>query len=153
MNSFLRRIFAAIAFLAVAVHGADEVPLAAVRAADDERVAATKSADRARLEALYSDDLHYAHSSGKVDDKAEHLAGIAKRNNTYENFDYRTREFRHAGPGVVLMTGRVIIYSSNAKGKHQNDVNYLAVWREEQGKWRLLAWQASKNPSADPTTK
>ena len=144
MNTVLRWL--AIAFLlALTARGADEKIAAAVRAADDARVTATIAGDRTRLEAIYSADLHYAHSSGKVDDKAEHLAGLAKRNNIYERFDYQTRDVRLASPGVALMTGRVVIHSTNAKGKAQNDVNFLAVWREENGQWRLLAWQACKN--------
>jgi len=27
------------------------------------------------------------------------------------------------------------------------DLNYLAVWRQEGGRWRFLAWQSCKNPS------
>jgi len=30
--------------------------------------------------------------------------------------------------------------------KATNDLNYLAVYREENGKWRFLAWQSCKNP-------
>lgn len=143
LPSFRHLAFAAA--LVVAGAAAEDPRVAAVRAADDERIAATMAGDRARLEAIYSADLHYAHSSGKVDDKAEHVAVIARRNNVYEKFDYQTREFRLAAPGIMLMTGRVIIHSVNAKGKNQNDVNFLAVWREEGGRWRFLAWQACKN--------
>ena len=119
--------------------------IAAVRAADDERVAATKSGDRARLEAIYSDDLHYAHSNGKIDTKASYVESLVKRTTIYEKYDYLTREFRPAGPGVVLMIGRVLIQSSGAGGTQKNDLNILAVWREEKGKWRFLAWQSCKN--------
>ena len=35
---------------------------------------------------------------------------------------------------------------SSPTGKLVNDLNYLAVWREEKGKWRFLAWQSCKNP-------
>jgi len=142
----LRRLLALLGLFAVAAGlAADESAIAAVRAADDERVAATQTGDRARLAAIYSDDLHYVHSSGKSDNKAEHVDGLVKRTTRYEKFDYQTREFRPAGPGVMLMTGRVVIHSTNAKGKNQNDVNFLAVWRLEHGQWKFLAWQAAKN--------
>jgi uncharacterized protein (TIGR02246 family) len=153
MKSSFGGLLAAACLAVVSVRAADDTLIAAVRAADDERVAATMAGDRARLEAIYADDLSYAHSSGKVDNKAVHVETIAKRTNAYEKFDYRVREFRLAGPGVVLMTGRVIIHSSGAKGKDQNDVNFLAVWREEQGRWRFLAWQACKNPPVEPAKK
>jgi hypothetical protein len=34
-----------------------------------------------------------------------------------------------------------------------NDLNYLAVWREEKGAWRFLAWQSCKNPPATGAAK
>jgi hypothetical protein len=132
---------------------ADDKLLAAVRAADDERVAATKSGDRARLEAIYSNELHYAHSNGKIDTKASYIESLVKRSTIYEKFDYQKREFRPAGPGIVLMLGRVLVDATNASGKQQNDLNFLAVWREENGKWRFLAWQSCKNLPADPAKK
>jgi len=135
------------------VHGADEKLIAAVRAADDERIAATKAADRARLSAIYSDELHYAHSSGKVDTKASQIQGIVGGSNKYEAFDHKNRTFVPAGPGVVLMKGRVLMQMANKNtgAKTTNDLNYLAVWREEGGKWRFLAWQSCKNPPAADT--
>jgi ketosteroid isomerase-like protein len=141
----LRHVIGLLCGLAVTASAADSSVVAAVRAADDERVAATIAGDHARLAAIYSDDLRYVHSSGKIDNKAEHADGLAKRASVYEQFDYQTREFRLAAPGVMLMSGRVVIHSTNAKGKNQNDVNFLAVWREEHGQWKLLAWQAAKN--------
>ena len=135
-----------VSFLSV-VRGADDKLKAALEKADDERIAATKAADRAKLEAIYSDALHYAHSSGKVDTKASQIQGILTSTSSYENFDYKERTFIPAGPGIVLMKGRVHVHMRiKASGeKVMNDINYLAVWREENGKWRFLAWQASRN--------
>ena len=57
-----------------------------------------------------------------------------------------------AGPGVVLMSGRVMIRVRTGEQKTANDLNYLAVWREENGHWRFLAWQSCKNPPAVPAS-
>ena len=129
--------------------------LAAVAAADAERLAATKAGDRARLDAIFSDELRYAHSSGKIDSKASYIESLVSRRTVYESFDYRDRNFLPAGPGIVLMTGRVLIRAGNNGQAVENDLNYLAVWREENGKWRFLAWQSCKNPPAPaaPATK
>ena len=152
-----RHGFRLVCFLAVLpfltlLRGADDKIIAAVRAADDERVAATKAGDAARLQASYSDDLHYAHSSGKVDTKASQIQGITTGGNRYDSFEYKDRTFVPAAPGIVLMKGRVLVHMSNKQSgqKTTNDLNYLAVWREEKGKWRFLAWQSCKNP--EPAT-
>lgn len=123
-----------------------EQMIAAARAADDERTAATKAGDPARLDAIFSDDLRYSHSSGHVDNKASYMQALTSHRTVYESFDYQERTFKVAGPGVVLMSGRVLIHSRNDGQPIALDLNFLAVWREENGRWRFLAWQSCKNP-------
>jgi ketosteroid isomerase-like protein len=155
MKTTLLRLLPLLAFLVAFARAADDKIIAAVRAADDERLAATIAADRARLEAIYSDDLHYVHSSGKNDTKASQLQGVTTSSNRYEEFEHKDRVFTSAAPGIVLMRGRVLVHMINQKTgqKTTNDINYLAVWREEKGKWRFLAWQAGKNDPAPAPAK
>lgn len=133
---------------ASATFAAEDPVIAAVRAADDERVAATLAADRARLEAIFSDHLHYAHSSGKIDTKASYMESIMTRTSVYASYDYVRRDFLRAADGVVLMPGRVRINAGNATETNLLDLNFLAVWRLENGQWRFLAWQSCRNPPA-----
>ncbi len=146
----LPRLLLLLTLVAGALPGAEDKAIAAARAADDERIAATMAADPARLTAIFSDELRYAHSSGKVDTKASYVQALTSHNTVYESFKYQDRTFRTAGPGVVLMTGRVVIHASNAGQKVINDLNSLTVWREEGGSWRFLAWQSCKNPPPEP---
>lgn len=129
----------------------DERLLAALRTADDERIAATVAGDRRRLEAIYSDDLHYGHSNGRSDTKASQIEGLVAGPNRYESFEYKERTFRPAAPGLMLMNGRVLMHTVNKQSGRKNtlDLFYLAVWREEQGRWRFLAWQSCRNPEAE----
>ncbi|SDR92588.1 nuclear transport factor 2 family protein [Opitutus sp. GAS368] len=147
----LPRLLLLLTLAAGALRAAEDKSIAAARAADDERIAATLAADPARLAAIFSDELRYAHSSGKVDTKTSYVQALTSHNTVYESFKYQERTFKAAGPGVVLMTGRVVIHASNAGQKVVNDLNFLAVWREEAGAWRFLAWQSCKNPApAEP---
>lgn len=134
---------------AAAPRAAEDAVIAAVRAADDERIAATIAADAARLGASYSDALHYAHSSGKIDTKASQIAGITTGTTKYERVEYKERTFVPAGPGVMLMKGHVLVHTRNKTSGQPGllDLNYLAVWRQEGGRWRFLAWQSCKNPA------
>src|SRR4051812_18164606 len=109
----LLRLLPLFALAFVTLRAADDKITAAVRAADDERLAATQSGTRARLEAIFSDELRYAHSSGKVDTKASYVQSLVTHSTVYESFDYKERNFPPAGPGVVLMTGRVLIKATN----------------------------------------
>ena len=149
----MKTLFRFLPFLALAfvtLRAADDKILAAVRAADDERVAAVKAGDAARLDAIFSDELRYAHSSGHVDNKASYMKALTSHSTVYETYDYQERKFTEAAPGIVLMTGRVLIHSRSGEKTTDLDLNFLAVWREEHGAWRFLAWQSCKNPPPAP---
>ncbi len=126
---------------------------AALAAADDERLAATKAGDQARLEAILSNDLHYAHSSGKIDTKASLIKALTARTSVYESFHYQERKFTLIGAGLATMTGRVLVKVGPAGKPNELDLSILAIWREENGQWRFLAWQSCKMPvpAAAPT--
>jgi hypothetical protein len=153
MKTLLRLLpFLVLAF--VAAHAADSNIIAAVKAADEERMAAIKAGDRARLDAIFSDELRYAHSSGKIDTKASYIQSLTSRNTVYESFEYKERNIVEAGPGVALVNGRVLVKAVSNGARADNDLNILAVYRLENGKWRFLAWQSCKNPPpAEPAKK
>ncbi len=120
---------------------------AAVRAADAERIAATLAADPARMDAILSDQLHYTHSNGKIDTKKSYIDSLVSRSTVYTRYEYKERDFLVASADIVLMTGRVLLTAGNATAQTLHDLNILAVWRKEAGKWRFLAWQSSKVPT------
>ncbi len=126
-------------------HAADA--MAAVTAADDARVQATTHPDKAQLEALFSDDLRYAHSSGTVDTKASYIDTLLSGKTKYLTFDYEERKFTFPATDIALMTGRNKVTVENAAGQSVLTLSYLAVWRNENGHWRFLAWQSCKLPA------
>jgi len=141
-------LFAAILMLTAGVLRAGEDPeIAAARAADDLRVAALLAGNAAGLEAVLSNEFRYVHSSGHADNKASYLENIASRKTVYVGYDYQARNFQACATGVVLMTGHVLIHSLKGK-KSGVDLDFLAVWRNEAGVWRLLAWQSTEHPPA-----
>ena len=151
MNSLPRLLL--LSWLALAPAFAADAISDAVRRADDTRVAATLAADKAGLEAALSDGLHYAHSSGKIDTKASYVQSLVSHSTVYDSYKYVDRTFVPAGPGVVLMYGHALIHSLSGGRQVQHDLNFLAVWREENGVWRFLAWQSCENPPPAPAAK
>jgi len=126
---------------------AEDKRTANLPAADDARVAATKSADREKLAEIFSDELRYAHSSGTVDTKQSYIESLTSGRTKYLTLDYAERAFTFPAPGVALMTGRAHVKVANATGEVDMQLSFLAVWREENGKWRFLAWQSCKLPA------
>lgn len=125
---------------------ASDLKAAGLVMADEERVAAMRAADRARLDAILSDELRYAHSNGVVDTKASLTDTLLSGKTKYLSFDYQERKFTTPAPGIALMSGRVRVQVESGGGKMDAVLSYLAVWRQENGKWRFLAWQSCKVP-------
>jgi ketosteroid isomerase-like protein len=140
-----------LSLLAVSVRAADDASLTSIRAADEQRVAAVKGSDAARLASILSDDLRYAHSTGGVDTKKSYIESLTSGRLKYVDYDYEERNFTFPAPGVALMTGRVHVKSKTATGESESVLGFLAVWREEKGEWKFLAWQSCKLPPAKPT--
>lgn len=127
---------------------ADDAQLAAVKAADKSRVVAMQSADKDKLSAIFSDELRYAHSSGVVDTKSSFIEILTSGKTKYVGYDYEEQNFTFPAPGIALMTGRAHIKAVTATGEMDSVLSFLAVWRQENGEWRFLAWQSCKLPPA-----
>ncbi|HET7538115.1 MAG TPA: nuclear transport factor 2 family protein [Candidatus Didemnitutus sp.] len=142
----LLRLLPLFAALVVSLAAADDKTIAAVRAADDARIAATIAVDKPKLGEILADEMRYAHSSGAVDTKASYMAKLADGSMKYFSVDYEERNFTVAGPGVVLMTGKAHFKSANDGKPIELYLGFLAVWREDHGQWRFLAWQSCRLP-------
>lgn len=153
MKHMLLRLLPFLALAAISLHAADDPQIEKLRAADDERVAAVVAADKARLTTVFSDDLRYAHSTGSVDNKASLVELIASGKSKYLSWKYVERNFTFPAPGIALMTGRARLKISNAEGTSEMTLGFLAVWREEKGQWRFLAWQSCRLPEPAPAAK
>ena len=133
-----------LAFVLAPLHAAEDPAITAVRQADDARVAATIAADRPQLEAIFSDHLHYAHSSGAVNDKAQLIAAITSGKTKYQGTTFDERNFTVAGPGVVIATGRCVINEVAGGTPKSLHLNFLEVWQLDNGAWQFLAWQSNR---------
>ena len=132
---------------ALTVRAADDAQLPALQAADKARVAAMQSGNREKLDAIFSDELRYAHSSGVVDTKASFIEILSTGKTKYVGYDYEEQNFTFPAPGIALMTGRAHVKAVTATGEMDSVLSFLAVWREEKGQWRFLAWQSCKPPA------
>jgi hypothetical protein len=153
MKRSLLCLLTAVACVTSSLCAADDAQTLALRAADDARVAAMKAADESKLKELLSEDLHYAHSSGTVDNKTVLINALVSGKSKYTAYDYVERNFTSPAPGIALMTGRTHLQVTSAKGTMDSVLSFLAVWREEKGQWRFLAWQSCKIPPAAPAAK
>ena len=145
----MKSLIASLSLLFVLASFGEENPqLAALQTADEARVLAMRSGDRDQLGKIFSDDLHYAHSNGVVDTKASFIDILSTGKTKYTGYDYVERKFTFPAPGIALMSGRARVQAVSANGQMDSVLSYLAVWKNEGGTWRFLAWQSCKLPPA-----
>ena len=133
---------------APALRPTSEAAESSLKAADKARVEAMQSANREQLSRVFSDELRYAHSNGVVDSKASFIETLSTGKTRYVGYDYEERSFSFPAPGIALMTGRAHIKAEAGGALMDSVLGFLAVWREEQGQWRFLAWQSCRLPQA-----
>jgi hypothetical protein len=140
----LLRLLPLLALVLSRLAAAEDPVIDAVRQADDARVAAMVAADGAKLDAILSDSLHYAHSSGTINDKAAYMASLTSGKTKILSVVFEERTITVAGPGVAIITGKCTI-DEIADGKpNKPHLSFLDVWRLENGVWRFLAWQSNR---------
>lgn len=140
MNFAVRTCLLAVMFTsAVLGAGSDE---AAVRAADDRRIQATISGRAADLQQLLSDDLAYAHADGRVQTKAQLMAALAGNRLKYLSVEPEAVAFQSVAPGAATLRGRSRFVIESDGRRLAFTLQFLSVWREESGHWRLLAYQS-----------
>jgi hypothetical protein len=141
-------ILSLIVTFSILSHAEDNARLSAVKAADKTRVTAMQTADRDQLTAIFSDELRYAHSTGVVDTKTSFIDVLTSGKTKYVGYDYEEQSFTFPAPGIALMSGRAHVKAETANGTMDSVLSFLAVWREENGQWKFLAWQSCKLPPA-----
>ena len=103
------------------------------------------SGDRAALEAVADDNLSYGHSSGKVQNKAEFVEGIASKASVFVTITLTDQTIKVTGNTAVV---RHKLDAQTADGGKPGSVSLgiLLVFVKQHGDWKLLARQAFKLP-------
>ena len=112
---------------------------------DTQRADAYVNGDVATLERILADDCSYVHPSGKVETKAELLAGFKAQDRKYKSIKRDDVVVRIYG-STAIVTGRNTI-SAEYQGKNYDVQNrFTRVYVKQTGKWRLVAHHGSNIP-------
>ncbi len=144
-------ILPTLAFGLLSVAGVSVVPALAA-SADEEAVAKNVEAFRAAqavgnaeaLAGLCAAELSYSHSSGKVDDKASLLAGVANANYKWTSLEYKNPTIRIVGPAAIVRFNFVGEQEFTADGKKApQNLHILMNWQKQGADWKLLSRSAT----------
>ena len=114
-----------------------------------KRIAAMVHKDLATLDTLLADDLTYTHSGGTTDTKASFITLIKERGR-YLGVDYSQTEVIAWGGTTVLVRGLAKIRLEETP---PYTVIFADVWALRDGTWKMVAWQATRERSPEPSTR
>lgn len=142
----LARLACLLGLLAAPLFASEEEAFAAVRRADQQRIVATIASDAKKLGDLLSDDLVYGHADGRVQTKSQLITAVTTSNIRYLSVVPSDVHFQLIAPGAVAMSGRAKLTVQLPDHRLESPIRFLAVWHDEQGKWRLVAYQSIQLP-------
>jgi hypothetical protein len=112
-----------------------------VLASQDARFRAMIEEDLAKLNGLLVDDLHYSHTRGNVESKAQFLSTIESKRIDYLAAKRRDVEVRLFG-NTAVVTG-LSDMDLIVRGEHMIfTIRFLEVSRRVDTNWQLVAWQS-----------
>lgn len=112
---------------------------------DKERMQAMGSQDVDRLQTLLCKDLVYTHSSARLDDKQSLIDNMKTGATVYKSVTASDVEAQDLGD-VVVLTGAASISVTANGNPLEFDVRFTDVWQNQNGQWRMVAWQSTKLP-------
>jgi ketosteroid isomerase-like protein len=99
------------------------------------------------LDALLADDLTYTHSRGATDTKASFLELIRNPGDhgRYLSVELSNTQVTPLGDAAIVRGRAQITLERPADQPALSyPVLFLDVWERRQGRWRLVAWQATR---------
>jgi len=109
---------------------------------DNELTGATIRGDVAALDRILAENLIYTHSSGRVETKAQFLAGLKSGEVKYESINRDDVKVQVLGEAAVL-TGHAVV-RLNSKGQVMNlNLRFMRVYAKQQGRWQAVAYQST----------
>lgn len=115
-------------------------------ALDKERMQAMADKDIAKLKNLLCRNLVYVHSTARTDTKESLIGNMESGATVYTSVVPSGVKAQDLGDVVVLCGDAQIKVVSNGK-PNEFGVRFTDVWQNQNGAWRMVAWQSTKLPA------
>jgi hypothetical protein len=144
-NQLFRYVILGAGFLlgAVQIARAEPAVISALRA-DKARLAAMMAGDGEALSRLMSDQLRFVHSDGRVESKIDYVKNLMAGDTAYADAKTSELETTQVANDVVVVIGVQEMRKRLGPTWSEIKLRYLAVWRNESGTWRMVAWQSAR---------
>jgi Domain of unknown function (DUF4440) len=116
----------------------------AIRGLERERFRAMVDGDGQSLDTLLAENVSYVHTNGKRETKRQFIDGIIAGRRRYRQIEVQSQDVLPAGRETYVVTGRALIEMEANNGALLFPIAYTAIHTNEDGQWRLIAWQATR---------
>ena len=117
----------------------------AIRGLERDRFRAMVDGNGSLLDSLLSENVSYVHTNGKRETKRQFIDGITAGRRRYRQIEIQSQEVLPVGRETcVIVTGRALIEMEANNGALLFPIAYTALHAQEDGQWRLVAWQATR---------
>lgn len=113
-------------------------------------LAAVPRGDRQIFDTFFADDVIYTRSAGVTVDKNEILRNIGVRAANEPNATYEADDFTIHPYGRMAVVNFRLVQHNEQDGK--KEINYFrntGTFLKRNGKWQVVAWQATKVPPSN----
>ena len=114
-------------------------------ALDKERMQAMADKDVGKLKQLLCQSLVYTHSSARLDTKDSLIGAMESGATVYKSVVASNVEAQDLG-NVVVLTGEAQIEVHTGGKALDFGVRFTDVYENQDGAWRMVAWQSTKLP-------
>lgn len=140
----MKRVIAILIFL---MQGS----LAEAQSSDEKAVAAAVEtlrkalidADKKALTEITSPDLSYGHSSGKIEDQATFIDRLVTGDSDFKTIDLTEQTIKIVGNTAIVRHHLMATAADKGQATTPN-LSVLLIFQKQNGKWKLLARQATK---------
>lgn len=99
--------------------------------------------DKNLLDQVTSADLTYGHSNGLLEDKATFIKVLVSGENDFVTMDVTDQTIKLVG-NTAIVRHNFTAQTNNGGTPGSTKLAVLLIWQKQQGKWKLIARQATK---------
>lgn len=115
-----------------------------ILALEKKRQDAYLNRDFASLGELFSDDVSYVHSDGRVEDTQTYLANVTRVPN-YFSLERDQLKLRFIGNDAAILSGTLRTHFRRANGEEARNESYVSqVWERHGDSWRQVHYQLTR---------
>ncbi len=116
----------------------------AIRALERDRFRAMVDGDVPLLNQLLSESVSLVHTNGKRETKQQFIEAIDSGHRRYRQIEVQSQDVVPVGRDTCVVTGRALLEMEAKNGALLFPIAYTAIQAQEEGHWRLVAWQATR---------